>query len=350
MAPNQTRVRTYTDKKDPSPASPSASVILISPANTVLLLHRKQTSSAFPSAHVFPGGNLDPSDGELPASPTDANRHRESLAYRIGAIRELFEETGILLAKESAGATSLLKVSDRARLHGRKAVHGGQLAFRQWLADQSAAAILHTDGLTPFTHWITPANVPKRFTTQMYIYFVHLKETDNPSIQATGDEVETMHPEYKSAREWMRLAQAGDAILFPPQFLLLHLISHFLDVDDASATSTSAVDIIARRRRLYDFITTDQTPVPWTHKYISPLATSSPLDGDDRLVLRLNQPGPELEGSGLVGDDSHVVLTKFKREGPRELEVKLRADVFPDEEKPKKTQTSSGGSGGSSRL
>ncbi|RMZ92150.1 hypothetical protein DV736_g615, partial [Chaetothyriales sp. CBS 134916] len=338
MAPNQTRVRNYTDKKDPSMASPSASIILISPSNTVLLLHRKQTSSAFPSAHVFPGGNLEASDGELPPLPTDVNRHKESLPYRIGAIRELFEETGILLAKESAKATSLLKVSDSARLNGRKAVHSGQLDFQQWLHEQSAAAILHTDGLVPFTHWITPPNVPKRFTTQMYIYFVHLKETDNPSIHATSDEVETMHPEYKSAREWISLAQAGDVILFPPQFLLLHLISQFLDVDDSNSNSTA--DIVDRRRRLYEFITTDRTPVPWTHKYISPIATSSPLDEDDRILLQLNRPGPELEGSDLVGDDSRIVLAKFQREGTRQLDVKLKTDVFSDE-KQTKTKSSS---------
>ncbi|RMZ81818.1 hypothetical protein DV738_g2001, partial [Chaetothyriales sp. CBS 135597] len=331
MVRNQTRVRNYTEKKDPSVPSPSASVILISPTNTVLLLHRKQTSSAFPSAHVFPGGNLDASDGELPPSPTDVNRHKESLPYRIGAIRELFEETGILLAKETvaqaASTTSLLQVSDADRLHGRKAVHGKQLTFQQWLSQQSRSAILHTDGLVPFTHWITPANVPKRFSTQMYIYFVHLQEADNPSIHATSDEIETMHPEYKSAREWIRLAQAGDVILFPPQFLLLHIISQFLDSDltsssSASSSSPSASEIIARRRRLYDFITTDQSPVPWTDKYISPIGAFSPLlgDEDERIALKLNRPGPELEGSGLVGDDSFVVLTKFQREGPRRLE------------------------------
>ena len=149
-------VREYTAKKDAVPPSPSASIILVDPRNQILLLHRVKSSSAFPSAHVFPGGNLDPQDGTLPTDPTDPERHKDSMAYRTGAIRELFEETGILLAKESVDATSLLPLSPEVRLSGRKAVHGGKISFKDWLAQQSKDAVLHTDGLTPFTHWVTP--------------------------------------------------------------------------------------------------------------------------------------------------------------------------------------------------
>jgi 8-oxo-dGTP pyrophosphatase MutT (NUDIX family) len=149
-------VREYTTKKDPVAPSPSASIILVSPTNQILLLHRVKSSSAFPSAHVFPGGNLDPQDGSLPSDPTDPARHMDSLAYRTGAIRELFEETGILLAKDSAEATSLLPVSPEARLAGRKAVHSGKTTFKDWLKSQSQNAVLHTEGLIPFSHWITP--------------------------------------------------------------------------------------------------------------------------------------------------------------------------------------------------
>ena len=331
MAPNQTRVRSYSEKKDPALPSPSASIILVSPTNTCLLLHRKNTSSAFPSAHVFPGGNLDPQDGQLPPSATDVNRHKESLPYRIGAIRELFEETGILLAKESFNSTSLLKVSDEARLAGRKAVHSGKIPFPQWLKEQSSSAVLHTEGLIPFTHWITPPNVPKRFTTQMYVYFVHLKETNNPSIHATSDEVETMHPEYKVASEWIKLAQKGDVILFPPQFLLLHLVAQFLDVEGTRSAygHVTAAEIVERRRKLYEFITQDRSPVPWTEKYISPIG--GPLNKDKRQTLMLNSPGPELKNSGLVGDDSRVVVASFQKEGPRQLEVRWKSEVLAED-------------------
>jgi 8-oxo-dGTP pyrophosphatase MutT (NUDIX family) len=149
-------VRSYSTHKNPAAASPSASIILVSPTNEILLVHRVKTSSAFPSAHVFPGGNLDPQDGDVPTDPKDPARHKDSLAYRTGAIRELFEETGILLAKESSSATSLLSVSPEDRLAGRQAVHSGKVSFRDWLASQSKDAVLHTEGLIPFTHWVTP--------------------------------------------------------------------------------------------------------------------------------------------------------------------------------------------------
>jgi hypothetical protein len=53
---------------------------------------------------------------------------------------------------------------------------------------------------------------------------------------------------------------------------------------------------------------------------------------DGRSVLALDKPGPELKDSGRRGDEKRVVLVKFRKEGPRSLEVRLRKDVL-DEEK-----------------
>jgi 8-oxo-dGTP pyrophosphatase MutT (NUDIX family) len=331
-------VREYTTAKSPAPASPSASIILVAPDNRILLLHRRQNSSAFPSAHVFPGGNLDADDGYVCPTPTDPARHIENDAYRTGAIRELFEETGILLAKETAESTSLLTVSDAAREAGRKAVYKTKLPFKTWLAEQSPSAVLHTEGLIPFTHWITPANVPKRFTTQMYVYFVHLKETGNPSVNATADEVETMAPEYRTAKEWLAAAKSGEVILFPPQYFLLHLISKFLDLEPDSTQAgdvygkVNAAEIVARRRKLYDFITTDENP-PWKDKYISPMGKGTAADG--RQILHLTNASPETTDTHLKGDDSRVVLVAFQKGGPRQLEVRMAKEVFEETRKKK---------------
>ena len=159
------------------PPSPSASTIVISQSNKILLLHRIKTSSSFPSAHVFPGGNLEASDGPLPSEVKDPKRHVDSIAYRTGAIRELFEESGVLLARESSAPDQpLLSLDQETRLAGRNDVHGGKLSFRDWLKKQSETAVLDTESLIPFTHWITPTNVPKRFSTQMYVYFVPVTE------------------------------------------------------------------------------------------------------------------------------------------------------------------------------
>ena len=317
-----------TSKKPPSPPSPSASIILISPSNRVLLLHRVQKASSFPSAHVFPGGNLEESDGPLSTEQTDPRRHQDCLAYRRGAIRELFEESGILLARKGGGANgSLLEVSARDRRHGRRAIHSKKIGFDQWLKDVSGGtATLDTDSLIPFTHWITPPNVPKRYTTQMYVYFVPKREEGNESVHAIGDEIETTAAEWMYAREWLDRSRKEEIILFPPQFILLYLVSEILDAGGVGSAKSLA-QIERRRAELRRFIEKDGDPV-WRDKYISPQAISFGDAAGGRAALALDKPGPELKGSGLKGEHERVVLVRFKKEGPREVEVGWRKDVL----------------------
>jgi hypothetical protein len=119
-----------------SPTNKSVSILLISPSNQILLLHRVRTSSSFPSAHVFPGGNLSPSqDGNIP-SPTDPRRHIDGPEYRLGAIRECFEESGILLAKKNDGSGAILEVPEDVREKARKNIHSGKVRFADWVKEQ----------------------------------------------------------------------------------------------------------------------------------------------------------------------------------------------------------------------
>ena len=111
----------------------------------MLLLHRVQTTSSFPSAHVFPGGNLDAfHDGAVPAADA-ADCHRDGPAYRLGVIRECFEESGILLARradddDDAGAMVDLPAAQRDA--ARKRIHANELSFGDFLA--SVGAVAHT--------------------------------------------------------------------------------------------------------------------------------------------------------------------------------------------------------------
>lgn len=114
------------------------SVILISPKNEILLLHRVKTSTSFASAHVFPGGNLSNQDGPCPP-PEDLARHEDSPSYRHAAIRELFEESGILLAKEGA-SKKMLVVDEETRENGRRLIHQNKVTFAEWLRQQNATA------------------------------------------------------------------------------------------------------------------------------------------------------------------------------------------------------------------
>lgn len=319
--------KTKKSKPPPRP-SPSSSTIVVSGSNKILLLHRTKTSSAFPSAHVFPGGNLEPSDGPLPENDSDPGRHVDSIAYRTGAIRELFEESGVLLARESSAPNQpLLGLTPDVRLAGRNDVHDGKISLREWLKQQSPTAVLDTDSLIPFTHWITPTNVPKRFTTQMYVYFVPVTERRR-HLLATADQVETMSPEWKKASDWIAEARSGKIILFPPQFILLYLMATFLDKpgDPADGRDIPDEERMKRREALQKFMLEDRSPVPWTDKFISP-APGPVKWADGRNVLALDQQGPELKDSGLKGDTSRFVLVRFSKEGPRDVEVIDRVEA-----------------------
>ncbi len=108
----------------------SHSIILLSPTNEILLLHRVRTSSSFASAHVFPGGNISPSqDGNV-----GSDKHQDGPTYRLGAVRECFEESGILLASKKNGS-GLLEVEESAREKARKDIHSGKIKFADWVKE-----------------------------------------------------------------------------------------------------------------------------------------------------------------------------------------------------------------------
>lgn len=89
---------------------------------------------------MFPGGNLAPQDGTVPESE-DVRRHEDSKAYRVAAIRECFEESGILLARKS-GEEGLLEVEESERERARKEIHAGKLKFQEWV--ESIGGIIDT--------------------------------------------------------------------------------------------------------------------------------------------------------------------------------------------------------------
>jgi 8-oxo-dGTP pyrophosphatase MutT (NUDIX family) len=102
------------------------------------LLHRVKTSSSFPSAHVFPGGNISAQDGDFPPAG-HPDSHDEAIHYRRAAIRELFEESGILLALDKRTGR-MIRVNAQEREKGRHAIHKNEITFSEWLKKQSVAA------------------------------------------------------------------------------------------------------------------------------------------------------------------------------------------------------------------
>jgi hypothetical protein len=220
---------------------------------------------------------------------------------------------------------------------GRKDIHAGKANFPDWVEEQGG--VVDTEGLLPFTRWITPTNIPKRFTTQMYVYFLPLtqKSAQNISSEAviptpTSDGgLEHTAALFASCQTWLDQATRNEIILFPPQFYLMHLLAPFLS--NPNSKKVSAEELQQQRDGVLNFLKGDGDGkgVKWADKVMSPIGLLM-RKSDGRSVLALDKPGPELKDSGRRGDEKRVVLVKFSKEGPRNVEVRLRKDVL-DEEK-----------------
>lgn len=138
-----------------------------------------------------------------------------------------------------------------------------------------------------------------------------------------------MEAQFLPASEWLRLASKNDIVLFPPQYLLLHIVSQFLDKEPRETASSE--ELRRRRSELVEFVHSGNPP--WTQKYISPKLLKVLPDG--KVVLALDSPGPELKGSDKKGEADRVVIVRFKKEGPRDVEVRWRKEVFEDDSKEK---------------
>lgn len=171
----------------------------------------------------------------------------------------------------------------------------------------------------------------------MYLYFLPLPLESEKSlldeIPAEGEREEIQVPtsdggievteaRFLPASEWLRMAQQGEVMLFPPQFLLLHLVSQFLDKEPRAGASMD--DLKNRRTQLVEFAHSS-TP-PWTEKCISPKMLK--MASDNRTVLALDHPGPELKDSDKRGESDRVVLVRFSQGAARQLEVRWKKEVL----------------------
>ncbi len=119
-------------------------------------------------ALVFPGGKLDDGDYVVRAYCDGVDDADDTLvATRAGAIREAFEECGILLAR-TAGEDALVSGQRLAELeHYRDPLNRGEISLSDFLEKEHLR--LACDQLEPFAHWITPEMLPKRFDTHFYL-------------------------------------------------------------------------------------------------------------------------------------------------------------------------------------
>ncbi len=170
----------------------AATVILARAPFEVYLTRRSARSAFAPDAFVFPGGTIEAQDSSAamreravgltaervseefratvppalltsePAVDADAGR-----ALLVAAVRELFEEAGVLLACDAAKHAVGVTAADlEAAADDRVALRSGELAFSEYLRRRDWFADTRT--LTLFSHWITPRSEPRRYNTHFF--------------------------------------------------------------------------------------------------------------------------------------------------------------------------------------
>ena len=123
-------------------------------------------------ALVFPGGSVDKGDKEIIARRElysgGEGLDEATLAFRIAAIRETFEESGILLARPR-GSTTLVDARRAGEIETahRAALCESKTSFLSVLTE--TGMVLALDELVPYAHWITPEGMPKRFDTWFFL-------------------------------------------------------------------------------------------------------------------------------------------------------------------------------------
>jgi glyoxylase-like metal-dependent hydrolase (beta-lactamase superfamily II)/8-oxo-dGTP pyrophosphatase MutT (NUDIX family) len=219
---------------------PAATLILVRDAADgmeVFMIRRTQSAVFMGGAHVFPGGGVDAGDAsaDLVAhceglDDAEASRllgvERGGLAYWTAALRECFEEAGLLLAHDADGSYADLNDAQHVQVFGqwRESVRAG----RATLADlcRGHRLRLAAGRLAYFSHWITQPGRPRRYDTRFFV-------AEAPAAQtASHDNSETVDHLWIRPAQALERHQRGEMHLVFPTIKTLESIAGF---DNAAA-------------------------------------------------------------------------------------------------------------------
>ncbi len=216
-----------TQPADPKPA---ATVVLLRDGHKgmeALLLKRHRSSGFVPGAYVFPGGRTDPADGDAKLRDHALHWHESDVPapYWFAAVREVFEETGVLIARAANGDWVPDTTQEPAIEKLRLALMDDHATLRGVI--ERCNCRLDFANLVYFAHWITPLAEPRRYDTR----FVAAVLPDNRTVRADAREM--------TDAVWLRPAAAlerfaaGTLPMVFPTVRTLEQLAGFPSTDEA---------------------------------------------------------------------------------------------------------------------
>ena len=216
--------RAFSDgTREPAEPRNAATVVLLRPGSSgpEVYLLRRQTSMAFAGGMcVFPGGGVDQRDfdhatawaGPSPQEWAERLGTDEATARALvcAAVRETFEESGVLLAGESADAV-VADTTGEDWERDRAALEGRELALTDFL--DRRGLVLRTDLLGVWSAWLTPVFEPRRYRTWFFV--AHLPEGQLTRDVSTESDQVTWLPAMEAVEQF----EAEQIMMLPPTYL-----------------------------------------------------------------------------------------------------------------------------------
>ena len=233
----------------------AATVILIRPSKSgdweIFLARRHQNQTFMAGAYVFPGGQLEEADSDpqlenyiKTADVFDPRRllqdnslpGEKARGFFVAAIRETFEEAGILLGGKTTG--NFISFHDEEVLQRfndyRHQLNASQITLAGIARKEEIS--FFPDALIPYAHWITPEFEKKRFSARFFLAKLPLGQT------TVADATELTESLLVTPQEALEMHREQKIILMPPTFKTIEELSAFRDIDELfSAAKTKII-------------------------------------------------------------------------------------------------------------
>jgi 8-oxo-dGTP pyrophosphatase MutT (NUDIX family) len=212
----------------------AATVMLLrdAPDLEVFMLRRNFDSVWIAGATVFPGGAVDPEDRDRawPArcvgwddarASRAVQRAEGGLGFFVAAVRETFEEAGVLLARDAGGSPVNASVAHLSA--ARAGLNAGTADFATFVVEHEL--VLATDELHVFSHWVTPPGGPRRYDTWFFVAAA-------PEGEYTHDDTELIASEWVRPAAAVAAADLGEIDLILPTRRNLEALARFATTAD----------------------------------------------------------------------------------------------------------------------